>query len=88
MVVIAPPDDGDGLPDEWETQYFGNTARDGSGDFDGDGVTDLAEYFADTNPTNSLSYLHISGVTLLPEGVKIDWLGGIEATQNLGMSRR
>src|SRR5205823_4864053 len=32
--------------------YFGTLARDGTGDFDGDGLSDLAEYLAGTDPTN------------------------------------
>lgn len=42
--------DGDTLPDEWEIAYFGNFHRDGSGDFDGDGLTDAEECAANTNP--------------------------------------
>ena len=43
--------DGDGLPDAWENQYFGNL-RDQSGtdDPDGDGENNLAEMQAGTNP--------------------------------------
>ncbi len=42
--------DGDALPDEWETIHFGNLSRDGSADADGDGMTDLEEFRAGTNP--------------------------------------
>jgi len=45
--------DKDGMPDEWEVKYFGNTSRDGSGDFDGDGVTDLKEYQNGTDPVGN-----------------------------------
>ena len=45
--------DGDGLPDEWETFYFGNlTTATATSDFDGDGSSDLAEYLAGTSPVN------------------------------------
>ncbi|MBI4326863.1 MAG: hypothetical protein HY674_16615 [Chloroflexi bacterium] len=43
--------DGDGIPDSWEQQYFGsitNCAHDA--DPDGDGMPNLPEYLADTNP--------------------------------------
>jgi len=43
--------DGDGMPDEWELQYFGTLDRDGSGDFDGDGLSDLDEYLKGRDPT-------------------------------------
>ena len=51
--------DGDGLDDDWELAYFGTLARDGTGDFDGDGQTDLAEYHAGTNPANDQSILRV-----------------------------
>lgn len=41
----APTDlDNDGMADSWETSNFGDLTRDGTGDFDGDGYTDLEEY--------------------------------------------
>ena len=43
--------DGDGLPDAWEQQYFGNTTYNGNDDPDGDGYTNLEEYQNGTNPT-------------------------------------
>ena len=42
--------DGDEMPDEWEFRHFGNLDRDGTGDFDGDGISDLAEFRAGTDP--------------------------------------
>ncbi len=42
--------DGDALPDEWEFAAFGSLGRDGSGDFDSDGLPDLAEFRAGTDP--------------------------------------
>ena len=44
--------DHDGLPDWWEMQYFGTLSRDGTGDYDGDGLTDQQEYDLGTNPSN------------------------------------
>ena len=43
--------DGDGLPDWWELNFFGDLLRDGLGDLDGDGLNDLYEYLAGTDPT-------------------------------------
>jgi hypothetical protein len=42
--------DGDALPDEWELAAFGSLSRDGADDFDGDGLSDLAEFRASTDP--------------------------------------
>lgn len=36
--------DKDGMPDLWEKAMFGDLARDGTGDLDGDGYTDLEEF--------------------------------------------
>ena len=42
--------DGDPLPDEWEHAAFGSLSRDGTEDFDSDGLPDLGEYIAGTDP--------------------------------------
>jgi len=39
-----------GLPQSWEFEYFGTTGISASGDPDGDGLSNLAEYTAGTNP--------------------------------------
>jgi len=69
--------DNDGLTDDWELRYFGSTATtDGLPDFDGDGKSDLEEFRAGTDPTNSLSLLRISSV--IPDGsnLLINWQTG------------
>ncbi len=40
--------------------YFQTLARDGTGDYDGDGVSDLDEYRSGTDPSNPASRLRIS----------------------------
>jgi RHS repeat-associated protein len=47
--------DADGMPDCWELYYFGNgnLYRDGTGDYDGDGVTDKQEYDMGTVPAEA-----------------------------------
>gem|GEM_PF-6649955 len=43
--------DGDGLPDDWEQQYFGSTTGGNPNvDSDGDGVSNYAEFVAGTSP--------------------------------------
>ncbi len=59
----AADSDEDGLPDDWEVAYFNSLARDGSGDWDGDGATDRAEYLAGTDPTNAGSVFRVVALT-------------------------
>src|SRR5439155_6261648 len=47
--------DGDGLPDSWELTYFGNLNQTATGDFDGDGISNLQEFLDRTDPTNNAS---------------------------------
>jgi uncharacterized delta-60 repeat protein len=69
--TVPPPvdlvdSDADGLPNGWETQFGLNpnsaSGNDGAtGDMDGDGVTNISEYQAGTDPT-------LSNLWILPEG--------------------
>lgn len=56
---VGPVDaDRDGMPDGWELNYFGSTNHpDGTAtaDWDADGLSNLGEYIAGTNPTNPAS---------------------------------
>jgi hypothetical protein len=45
--------DGDGLPDWWELQYFGNLSQGAAADPDGDGISNLQEFRQGRNPTKS-----------------------------------
>ena len=51
--VANPDTDADGMNDAWEVFYFTDLSHDGTGDFDADGVTDLAEYTANTFPNDA-----------------------------------
>ena len=42
--------DGDGMDDAWEMRYFGTLDRDGTGDFDRDGISDRDEFLMATDP--------------------------------------
>jgi len=56
--LIRSDTDGDGLPDDWEQQYFASTtAANANDDSDGDGVSNYGEYVTGTNPTNPGSRL-------------------------------
>jgi subtilisin family serine protease len=56
--------DNNGLPDWWELQYFGHlTGTDPNADPDHDGMNNLAECIAGTNPTNAASVLRLTLVS-------------------------
>lgn len=59
--------DNDGLDDAWEVAYFGNTtsATNAAGDVDGDGFSNLKEFFAKSNPNNFASKLQFEGMSNL-----------------------
>lgn len=66
--LSAGDHDGDGLDDDWEMAYFNALARDGTGDFDGDRLSDLQEFLAGTDPTNTGSVLRVMALTQLSGG--------------------
>lgn len=62
--AAAVDTDGDGMPDYWESHYGlnPNSAPDATNSLDADGVINLAEYIAGTQPNNAASYLGITRV--------------------------
>ncbi|VGO16745.1 hypothetical protein PDESU_05337 [Pontiella desulfatans] len=52
--LVSADADGDGLPNQWELQYFGSyTNALPSGDLDGDGADNLTEFIAGTVPNDA-----------------------------------
>ena len=51
--------DNDGLPDDWEMFYFGNLDQGANDDPDHDGVSNLNEYLAGTDPTKADSAFYL-----------------------------
>ena len=49
--TLSSDSDADGLPDDWETHWFGGTSETGDGDYDGDGIANGEEFRAGTDPT-------------------------------------
>lgn len=89
-------EDGDGLPSAWEILYGldpGTSNAPGS-NVDGDWMTDLEEFIADTNPTNPVSFLADLALTNLPtsgtairlEPTSTGRLYGLQWTTNLAGS--
>jgi hypothetical protein len=63
--------DGDGMPDDWEVERGLDPltlARGQGGDdnLDGDPAPNLAEFVADTDPTNAASFLFVAGLSPTP----------------------
>jgi hypothetical protein len=54
--------DHDGLLDTWELSHFGTLERDGTGDFDGDRMSDRDEFIAGTDPKNAADALKFTSV--------------------------
>jgi hypothetical protein len=73
LVRQEPDSDGDGLPDWWENLYFGGNA-DPNADPDHDGVSNLREYVAGTDPTDPNSLFEFIKIEALPAGeTKVQW---------------
>jgi hypothetical protein len=66
--------DGDGLPDDWEQQYFSNpTNTTATGHGDGDTLNNRAEYVAGTDPTDENSFFAITNTPPDPSGFVLNW---------------
>jgi len=87
--VLATADsDGDGMPDDWEMDNAidplnPNGINGASGHSDNDGVDNLSEYMADTDPRDGSSYLAVTRISVTNGGMRVEWQGGAWATQYL-----
>jgi hypothetical protein len=65
-LTVLVDSDGDRLPDAWELTYVAdlNTLGGPNDDYDGDGMTNLEEFIAGTDPTDPTSYLKVEPATV------------------------
>jgi len=82
---IVKDSDGDGLPDDWEMFHFGNLTQSATDDADGDGVNNLAEYNADTNPAAFTTQWN--GTTSSDWTVASNWAPGMLASNGTFFAR-
>jgi Tol biopolymer transport system component len=77
FALQANPDqdlDGDGMEDGWEMRVFGDLQSDALSDRDADGLTDLQEFWAGTDPLRAESRLMIAFIQRSAEGrVRVEW---------------
>jgi hypothetical protein len=71
--VVLEDGDGNGLLDAWERLFFGRTGVDPSADADGDGLDNLAEHKAGTNPNDFQSQFRFVRVHPQAGGVLVEW---------------
>lgn len=94
LVINTPCVDNDpapnGICDDWEIAHFGVTGVDPNADYDGDGMSNYAEYLAGTEPLDEDSFFVITRELHSPQaGMFIEWASGegayftVSRSQNL-----
>jgi len=82
--VTKADTDGDTMRDGWEVAHSLNPLQDeAAADYDLDGVDNVSEYVADTDPRDSDSLLALTNISVAAGELYIDWQGGSSAWQYL-----
>jgi hypothetical protein len=71
--TVLGDSDGDGLDDAWEQQFFGGLGANPNDDPDGDGLNNLREFRAGTNPTDAQSLFEILEVNRAGANLRVRW---------------
>jgi hypothetical protein len=61
------------LADAWEQQFFGGLGANPDEDPDGDGMSNLREFRAGTNPRDAQSLFEIVEINPRPGGIQLRW---------------
>lgn len=71
----SPDNDGDIMPNEYERSYGLDPDRpkDAAGDLDGDGATNLAEFIAGTDPSDSRDVFVITDLDVQSDTLRVTW---------------
>jgi hypothetical protein len=76
--------DGDGIPNASDLNPLNPT--DAGKDPDGDGFTNLQEFQAGTDPTNSASFFGITAIVKTNDDIRVTWMTGVGMTNALERS--
>lgn len=80
--------DHNGLPDAWEYLHFGHIGVNPNADPDGDGVSNLQEYLADTDPNSASDRLKITSVASAPGNPNVTLTWTTHATRCYFLQKR
>ena len=71
------------VPEPWLASYgfTGDLDAAAEGDSDSDGMATWQEWRTDTDPTNALSLLALTGAATTPAALQLSWIGGVARTQ-------